>query len=161
MSSITKINYQKLQSDINILAFKLDSSKYDGIYGIPRGGVIIGALLANKMGIQLVDAPTSKTLIVDDLIDSGKTLKPYLKQGNDIAVLYRKPYSPFNTIYTVETINNWVEFPFESTENDIYDNILRIIQYTDNKEVKTKIINLAKEILVDTKISLDELTIKE
>lgn len=61
-----------------------------------------------------------KILVVDDLVDSGKTLK-YVKEllenkgVSDIktAVIFRKPQSKTNPDFYVKETKDWIEFPYE------------------------------------------------
>jgi len=64
----------------------------------------------------------SKVLIVDDLVDTGETLKN-IKQGEreikfDSAVIYYKPRSIVIPTYFVEQVNNsdWIIFPYEKPD---------------------------------------------
>jgi len=45
------------------------------IYGIPRGGLIPAVILSHKLGIKLVSKVSPHTLIVDDIVDTGETMK--------------------------------------------------------------------------------------
>lgn len=150
-----KITYSKLQEDIAELAAKIQDSgkKYDAVYAVPRGGVPMGVLISHHLNIPIVEEPTDDLhcLIVDDLIDSGKTLSQY--PYNDTAVLYTKPHSPSVT-YSVEEIDGWVEFPYEATNTDVEDNFRRILEYLGEnpnreglKETPKRYIKFMKEFL--------------
>jgi len=120
------LTYKKLAEDTKKLAESIDGSKYDSLYAIPRGGVPIALMLSSHLDLPLVEEVSEKTLIVDDLIDSGSTLKAY--PDNDAAVLYAKPHSPEVT-YFIDTIDDWIEFPYEQTQTDAEDNVRRILEY--------------------------------
>ena len=51
------------------------------------------------------------TLIVDELVDTGVTMKRY--HNYSIAVLYRKDHTIIEPDYFASTINKWVIFPWE------------------------------------------------
>jgi GTP cyclohydrolase I len=122
------ISYRQLIDDCKELADKIDLNHIDSLYAIPRGGVPIGLLLHQFTGLKLLEREiqvTPATLIVDDLVDSGKTLSKY--PYNASAVLYRKPHSP-QTTYHVEEIDDWIEFPYEQTNKDEQDNIIRLLE---------------------------------
>jgi hypoxanthine phosphoribosyltransferase len=64
------------------------------IYGIPRGGLILATILSYKLNIPIItdrNKISRKTLVVDDIINTGKTLKFYLKGKNyfDIVSIFR------------------------------------------------------------------------
>lgn len=129
MENKTKISYDRLVQDAKSLANQIKADDYTGIYGIPRGGVPVALLLSAELGLPLVDEISEDTLIVDDLIDSGKTLEKYT--DNDIAVLYAKPYSPKGAVnYMVDIVDGWIEFPYEEDAKiDAENNFRRILEY--------------------------------
>ena len=51
--------------------------KPTGVYGIPRGGLILATLLSYKLDIPLLLNASKGCLIVDDIADSGRTLLHY------------------------------------------------------------------------------------
>lgn len=122
------ITYNKLLTDCHSLANKINTENIDNLYAIPRGGVPVGVILSQLLQLPLLDAQTSasgRTLIVDDLTDSGNTLEPYRHQQT--AVLYVKPHSPVPNYY-VEQIDDWIEFPYEETYRDEQHNIVRLLE---------------------------------
>ncbi len=124
-----KITYDKLERDSLCLAWHLkkpSAKKYKNIYPIPRGGCIVAAYVSRVLEIPITEKLETDSLVIDDLIDSGKTLADY--QSNDRAVLYRKPHSPA-VDYAIEEIDDWIQFPYEETDKDIKDNVTRILQY--------------------------------
>lgn len=135
-----KLTYSQLQADTKALVAKIAQRKhlYDSLFGIPRGGVNVALSLQRHLNLPLVSLAeiTPRTLIVDDLIDSGRTLEnliPNLTPSADkydVAVLYKKPHSPQELItYFVKEVNGWVEFPYEGTATDVEDNVVRILEY--------------------------------
>jgi hypoxanthine phosphoribosyltransferase len=84
-------SYEKLDRDTTALAKLLKGFKtrYTGIYTIPRGGYVPAGILAYKVNLPIVNKVTKGTLIVDDIIDTGKTLSKY--KHNDKVALVGKP----------------------------------------------------------------------
>ena len=121
----TKITYEDINKDIRELASQINSEEFDSIYAIPRGGVPIGIALSFLLGLPLVEEAGENSLIVDDLIDGGKTLETFKQKK---AVLYRKPNSP-QVDYFVKELDGWIEFPYENTDIDIEGNIRRVLEY--------------------------------
>lgn len=119
--------YERLS---NILAqYPLDT-KY---YGVPRGGVIVAGLTGNPTNnIEEAD------VIIDDLIDSGRTEARYDK--------YKKPFEALID-KREEKKNEWLIFPWEQKEDSIEtveDNIIRLCQYY-NLELVTTIDKFIKQ----------------
>ena len=90
-----KITFDEYKDTICALVSKIAESgkQYKALFPIPRGGYYPAIMLSNMLHIPIVqdlgrDVPT---LIVDDIVDSGKTLEPYT--GYDKAVVYAKDYA--------------------------------------------------------------------
>lgn len=98
-----------------ILATYPHDTKY---YGVPRGGVIVAGLTGNPTNnIDEAD------VIIDDLIDSGKTEARYAKHKKPFEVLIDK---------REEYKDEWLVFPWEQKENGaetVEDNVTRLLQY--------------------------------
>jgi len=85
---------------------------------------------------------TDDTIILDNIIDSWKTMSKF-KKWIKIA-LYWKPWSP-EIDYTHKIIDWWINIPFEK-EKDIEDHILRILQYTWDDTNREWLIDTPKRI---------------
>ena len=98
-----------------VLATYPHDTKY---YGVPRGGVIVAGLTGNPTNnIEEAD------VIIDDLIDSGKTEERYAKYNKPFEALIDK---------RIEYKNEWLVFPWESKEDGqetVEDNVTRLLQY--------------------------------
>jgi GTP cyclohydrolase I len=119
------ITYEKYKEDCYQLSEKVGNG-YSGVYGIPRGGVLVAHILSEELDIPFQEKPDKHSLIVDDLIDSGESLSKY--SDNRKAVLYRKPYSPL-ICDSIETIDDWIEFFYENTNDDMEGSVARILEY--------------------------------
>ena len=85
------------------------------IYGVPRSGMIISAFLKHATAVT---TPEEADLILDDIIDSGRTRNMFVKQF---------PTKPF--IALVDKIGEdkdkgWVVFPWEKDEETSADDII-------------------------------------
>ena len=87
-----------------------------GIYGVPRGGLVPAVYLSHRLNVPLVktlDAVLSDShnpyLIVEDVIDTGKTLSRlimFLTNEDKIVSLITKPWNPLQPdFYAYQTIN--------------------------------------------------------
>lgn len=95
--------------------------KNSKFYGVPRGGQIVAGLTGYS-----VDTIEEADIIIDDIIDSGKTRDRYINR-------YKKPFvSLFDMSETNGTENVWLVFPWEMREEGeetVEDNVTRLLQY--------------------------------
>ena len=45
-----------------------------GVFGPPRGGLVLAVCLSHRLGVPLLHNPTPGMIWVDDIVDSGRTL---------------------------------------------------------------------------------------
>ena len=57
------------------IANKCKSLELSGIYGVPRGGLCLAVALSHKLNINLISEPRKNSVIVDDVYETGITLK--------------------------------------------------------------------------------------
>lgn len=115
------------------LAAKIDRNMYLSLYGIPRGGIHVAIILSQVLNLPIVsrDSVNSRTLVVDDLIDSGQTRNRY--SNNDFACLYVKSCAPplQRTIQVLDAISGWIEFFWEreNHEQPAEDTVVRMLEF--------------------------------
>jgi GTP cyclohydrolase I len=114
---------------------KQSGKKYQVIYPIPKNGLFVAQRLSEFSGIPIeCDFAEIETygkedvLIVDDLVDSGRTLEKYV--GYDKAVLFVKNNHIDKVTYYLARPKKgiWIQFPWEK-ENDIEDSLIRMLEY--------------------------------
>jgi len=103
---------------IDILSKKIAPNKYNSIYGIPRAGLIVAAMLAYRLNLPVVESEhiTKETLIVDEITDSGKTLiSMQEKYDCETAVLHKRIKTIAKPTYFVELLktDDWIHYPYE------------------------------------------------
>jgi xanthine phosphoribosyltransferase len=135
-----KISWEEFEKDIKALADSIPYKASTKILAVTRGGLVPAYFLARYLSVKLIrtlcitsynkdneqkdlkvipaSTEVSKRynwLIVDDLIDTGKTLELAKKYypNSKIAVLYKKPHSPDLVDYCVKEKDGWVCFPWE------------------------------------------------
>ena len=155
------ITYKKLIEDSKALGFKIHnlSIDYDYVCGIPNGGIIPAIIIASILKKKIVlpgdiVMPKARILVVDDLIDSGKTLSAFINDCDyDTAVLYRKAHSPETTFHLKE-VEGWLELPHEAKSSaEIEDHIARILEFIGEnpnreglKDTPKRVAKMYKEI---------------
>lgn len=103
-----------ISDELGIKVDIINVKSYEGIAerGRPK---IISTLTEEVRG--------KKVLVVDDLVDEGATMQTVLKYlakekpGTlKTAVLFKKPWSKFEPDFCLETLDEWVVFPWERGE---------------------------------------------
>ncbi len=146
-----RITWSRLEGLVEELAAKIESDYApDTIIGILRGGVIVAHFLSDifdfkelytigctsyedirvKRGLRiysplaLKDLSDRRVLLVDDVADSGGTLREVLekevKPKNPLevrtATLHVKPWRTYDPDYYVEVTDAWIVYPWERYE---------------------------------------------
>ena len=98
------------------------------IYGVPRGGLIPATWISHKTGIKYQQinstqiskmADLSHILIIDDICDSGKTVKEIRENYPKVKVAclyYKETASEKPDIYGEIVGDDWIVFPWEQDE---------------------------------------------
>ncbi len=117
---------------VDVLANEITTKQpqIDSIMGLPRGGLIPAVMLSHRLKLPLVFEPTVKTLIVDDICDSGETFMNMLEKHpfNAFASLHYKPHTSkiVPTCYGNEFfLNAWLVYPWEIKNSDAIQDYLK------------------------------------
>ncbi len=138
--------YDEFVTDVQTLTKKVDEYKPDTLLAVARGGMTLGHFMAQAMGIrelyslnsihyndstkldtiEIFNIPnmsqSKKVLIVDDIIDSGDTLKElvrileqkYPSVQFKIATIFYKPTASIKADYTLKHAHDWIDFFWET-----------------------------------------------
>jgi len=122
-SVIKPISWEYYISLIHELKNRIDlkNPHIDFIYGVPRGGLIPAVILSHEMGLPIIsnfmDGKDGVVLIVDDLVDTGKTVINLIAMRDQmdvvIATLYKHKKCRVFPDFYVEENDCWIEFPYE------------------------------------------------
>lgn len=91
----------------------------DNIYAIPRSGLIVGAVMANFLDKPMIirnQRITEKTLVVDDMCDTGRTLRHLANKTKcrfRTFVLFDKDNELFQVDLSMRRQGQWIVFPWE------------------------------------------------
>lgn len=107
---------------------------FGSVFGVPSGGVPLATALGLRLRLPLVnaDAVDERTLVVDDIADTGKTLEMY--PNNMKAVLHLKPAAATKFCDSIRGAHlidqdQWVQYFWEPQERAIEDHVTRMLQY--------------------------------
>ena len=141
------VSWDQLHRDCRALAWRLNTAgPFDAIICITRGGHVPAAIVARELGVRVIDTISivsygefkqldtlsvvkdvgpsilntedhSKLLIVDDLVDSGKTAQLVRSRlpGAHFATVYAKPHGrpQVDTYVTEVSQDTWIYFPWD------------------------------------------------
>jgi len=116
--------------DINVLVEDLcdtiasSGAEITSITGIKRGGLIPAVMISHKLNIPYVDRINKDTLVVDDICDTGETLKKSIAMYT--ATLHYKPTAGFTPdFYAKEVGTEWIVYPWERKDSDAVQDYLK------------------------------------
>jgi len=88
MRYIDKKEFDDLVQELLLNLEKLNVKK---IFGIPRNGCIV-ALALEKHGMEIVQKPEDAQALVDDVVETGRTFKEYMKYKTPLlSLVIKKP----------------------------------------------------------------------
>ncbi|MDD5162604.1 MAG: phosphoribosyltransferase family protein [Candidatus ainarchaeum sp.] len=151
-----KVSWKEIETACRHLAKKLEKNNYEAVVCIASGGLVPGKLLSELLQLPLgivvskrynknncpdkksffdanvkwccENAEPKKILLVDDLVDEGKTMEQIIGSINakalipglktiDIAVIYYKNKNSSlqsrQKVHYYKTTENWIIFPWE------------------------------------------------
>lgn len=134
-------------ADMLVERHNRESSAIRYVYGIPQGGAPVALMVADRLGLTLVEEPQpGTTLVVDDLIDSGTTLDRYHRQGFKVDALYRKPWSPLLACDAIE-VSDWISFPWERDDGTPTDAVIRLLQHIGEDPIRDGLADTPKRVI--------------
>lgn len=115
------------------------------VWGVPRGGSIVAGLLQICKGNKVVDFAQEADIIVDDIIDTGKTKKDVEEE---------LPGKGYWALVPNKTPGKWVVFPWEEKgDQDVQNTVVRQLQYLGEdplreglKDTPARVIKSLKEM---------------
>ena len=118
------------------------------VMGVPCGGIPVAALtgLTVITPDDLSKCDPLSVVVVDDLVDSGKTLQRYVDQGFRVDVMIRKSHSPSHLAPSAETLDGWIKFPWESGHGP-EDAVVRLLEWIGEDPNREGLIDTPKRVV--------------
>ena len=112
--------WNEFDKSVDYIANKCKFMKLSGIYGVPRGGLCLAVALSHKLNIQLIEKPLKYSLIVDDVFETGLTLRIFkdIEWANFYVLISKKKPIWWNTVNTTYS-KEWIVFPWENKNNEL------------------------------------------
>lgn len=126
-----RLSWADVSLRAQVIVHQLRRRGYTSVCGVPSGGLIPAVMIAERLDVPLLDEPRRRTLVVDDLVDSGRTLERYA--DHDCAVLWRKSWAPTHRLVVPAPLvpgDAWVVFPWEhDTDQGPEDAVVRLLSW--------------------------------
>ena len=115
---INYFTWEEFDKSVELIANKCKFLDISGIYGIPRGGLCLAVALSHKLKINLISQPIKNSLIVDDIYETGITLKTFKDiEGAMFFVLFSKVRPTWWNSVNISEKSEWIVFPWENPLN--------------------------------------------
>ncbi len=85
-----------------------------GVYGFPRGGLCLAVALSHSLCIPLITEPRNGCLVVDDVYETGETLREVSEMIEVTTFVWISKIKPqwWNAVEIVDS-EDWLVFPWE------------------------------------------------
>ena len=138
------LSWKEIDDAVESIAYRIKTSGINitSITGLPRGGLIPAVLLSHKMKIPFhIETPlTGNILIVDDICDSGETLKKFKHEKRIYtATIHYKQTALVEPDfwYSLVQKGDWIVYPWEREDAEAIQDYLTKKKTVFNKDHKT------------------------
>lgn len=159
MPKIIPLGWEEVKEQVTELWDRHADNPPNYIYGVPTNGCFVALLLqeeAEKDGHKLTvldklpeqlnhNITNTSFLVVDDLVDSGKTFERYPEWKRD--ALYRKPHSPGHLAPDATLVDGWITFPWEKDDGDPTDAVVRIIEHIGENPTREGLLDTPRRVI--------------
>jgi|TARA_R110000765_G_scaffold29704_2_gene70735 hypoxanthine phosphoribosyltransferase len=128
MTNKVFISWKEYEEHIDSIVNWAESSrlKLGAVYGLPRGGLPIAVSLSHRLHLPLLMNYFDRKivtddfiLVVDDIADTGHTLKDFENSHNVICTFHYHKQSIIEPEYWVtEKGDDWIVYPWERDDSD-------------------------------------------
>jgi hypoxanthine phosphoribosyltransferase len=118
------VTWKEVEDYIDFVVKETKDIEFTGVYGIPRGGLVMAVMLSDRLGLPMLMAPCNGALIVDDIADSGRSLIHYTENDTQfnkyaITTFFYHPRSMVTPhwYFKEKEEGSWIVFPWEYDED--------------------------------------------
>ena len=122
--------WREFDEDVEKIAIWARDKKFQGVYGIPRNGLVLAVALSHRLELPVVLSPEDimrRTLVVDDISDTGKTLLALERRLGfkpTVAAIFCHSDTLWKPDFSLREKKCWIVFPWETEVSSKYDNIV-------------------------------------
>lgn len=122
------LSWKWVEDQINTIGDKLEGHNLEFVSGIPRGGLIPAVMMSHVFGIKYISYSSARllpqevrknVLVLDDIADTGHTLKESVELGFKTATLAMRSGTFTMPLFYGELITDdrWLVFPWEKLDS--------------------------------------------
>ena len=122
------LSWKWVDTQLNNIGDKLEGKELEFVSGIPRGGLIPAVMMSHVFGIKYISYSSAKllpkelrekTLVIDDIADTGHTLKEAISLDFITSTLAMRQGSESLPDFYGEYISDdsWLVFPWEKLDS--------------------------------------------
>lgn len=109
-----RLSWHEFDHAVEQIAASARGSAFNGIHGIPRGGLVLAVALSHRLELPLLDTPRPGCLVVDDVYETGRTLEPLRDLAQARVVVWVSKAEPqWWQAVEVTHSSEWILFPWE------------------------------------------------
>ena len=122
------LSWDDINALVDILCTRIQDEflPIDSVHGLARGGLVPAVMVSHKLNLPYSNTITPTTLVIDDICDSGVTLKD--GPGVYTAVLYQKSHTSCftpNIWAELHLGDEWLLFPWERQDSEPLQDYLK------------------------------------
>ncbi len=125
------VSWNVIDEAVTDIAFHLKQTNKDfkGVYGIPRGGLILAVMLSHKLDLPLImskEELDENSIIIDDIADTGKTLLDFVEYESYVVTIHEHEQSLIKPDYSVlDKGDKWIVYPWETEDSEEIQDYLK------------------------------------
>ena len=112
-----QLSWSQFDLAVETITERYASHSFTGVYEVPRGGVCLAVALSHSLSLPLLAEPKDGSLIVDDVYETGQTLRAIREQVDATFVVWMSKSSPeWWNAATTTSADEWLVFPWENVD---------------------------------------------
>ena len=125
------VTWNVIDEAVTDIAFNIKNTNKDfkGVYGIPRGGLILAVMLSHKLDLPLImskEELDENSIIIDDIADTGKTLLDFTEYQSYVVTIHEHEQSLIKPDYSVlDKGDKWIVYPWETEDSEEIQDYLK------------------------------------
>ena len=125
------VSWNVIDEAVTDIAFNIKNTNKDfkGVYGIPRGGLILAVMLSHKLDLPLImskEELDENSIIIDDIADTGRTLWDFLEYQSYVVTIHEHEQRLIKPDYSVlDKGDKWIVYPWETEDSEEIQDYLK------------------------------------